>query len=897
MSTKRQAIKINGLYRITKSKPGTYHCDVILESGNDCEIQNVSTVATFCLYAPGEKECFAKLLPGTKIKLPIQQQTNGKQVQPSPFIIAPNVILAPTSLNAISPSVFMPGVKALLIPTSMGQNQREDLAHRKSIGRIETQQNGTYFNPVHAAVTKHGKILFVAGSGNDDKGLFFRAALFDPTFDVNGRGAIQHQLVRDYNFRSAITVQYNTVPASPLALGPPEDLYFNTDDMPPSTKGLGYDMFGNGFGFLESCEILLVSGVEIYDIFKSTTRCAIFDPHTETFKHAATLSVGRWYPTVTTLPSGHLFTVGGLKGTKDSIRYNSTNNTNTDIYDPYAYGYDRGDNMIDPVTKDYYHPYPTQAQRKNGTADTAKAPIRGMWMTHSLSELKNGKNAKLGPDGLWETNDQNTEINEPGAFVPAPYQRHMIAADTCGSIKAAQDPQCNYHGEGSEFYKAADGNNYDIKGRDYSPLHNDIFSAVPVSIRDSHMLAGTPMFQSAIAEDAEQPRVDMYPRQHLLKDGNVFIAGWEKETWEYHPHVNKYDNHQDTQGDKRIFGTSVILPLHYDDASVDGTVPYRERVLILGGLPSYNRNIPAANTTEIIDLTKFPNQNRTIPKYARNPVTGKLLWQQWQHGPSFDDALGPDRVPGDKGEMVQQNATLLPDGTVFIQGGSRIDEIIPTGRLETFLYIPDKKVGKLVRGPNVKVQRQYHGVTLLLPDGTVGIYGGNPLRGYNEVAIEIYEPSYLFDHCGERIPDSHRPKILNFHHTPDVRMSDDCHTNYLDIEVDGLSHHCDIKVSLARNGGVTHAFNSEQRVVTVEVVKVSKKGGNVRVKMPKFVFPGYNSDNFGKDTFTPCPPGCYMVFVFVNGIASVSKIVRLIRATGAGPDELPPAEDHGHHNH
>lgn len=93
-------------------------------------------------------------------------------------------------------------------------------------------------------------------------------------------------------------------------------------------------------------------------------------------------------------------------------------------------------------------------------------------------------------------------------------------------------------------------------------------------------------------------------------------------------------------------------------------------------------------------------------------------------------------------------------------------------------------------------------------------------------------------------------------------MSDDKVTNYLDIEIEGLSCGCDVKVSLARNGGVTHAFNSEQRVVTLKVVKVSRRRGMIRVEMPKFVFAGYNSDKFKTTTFTPCPPGCYMVFRF-----------------------------------
>ena len=793
-------------------------------------------------------------------------------------------------------------VRAIIVPTKLPQSNAGEQTKcgykskcgskskccsktEPHLGQIKVQQNRMYLQPVHIALTKHGKLLVVAGSGNDDKGLVFQAALFDPQKnlgrDLPDEDKYQHALVKDWSFRNQITVQYKTDPPHPLDITPPPDYSFNTDDMPPSTKGLGYDMFGNGFGVLEDCHVLIISGVEIFDIFKSTTRCAMFDPETEEFMHAPTLRIGRWYPTATTLPSGHIFTIGGLKGTKDSIRYNSTNNTNTDIFDPYAIDYDRGDNLVDPATKDYRPGYPDQKTRRNGTGDTAEKPMVGKWMTHSLAQLvdggKNGPNHKC--NGKWVTNDQNTELNAPGAFVPGPYQRYNISADICGSDKANADPECSYHGTGTEPDGAADGQNYDLKGCDYSPLHNDAFTAVSANIRTSHLENGTPLFQSAVAEDAEQPRVDMYPRQHLLKDGSVFISGWDKESWTYHPHVNKYDNHQDAH-EKRIFGTSILLPLLHDDKPFCGAVPYRERVFILGGLPSYNRTIPASNTTEIIDLTDFEGQARTIPKNAVDS-NGNLKWQQWKFGPSFNDALGCNRVPNDKGEMVQQNATILPDGTVFIQGGSRIDEIIPVGRMETFIYTPDSGVGTLKRGPDVKIQRQYHGTTLLLPDGTVGIYGGNPLRGYHERDIEIYEPTYLFDKHGNRIPENKRPKICGLKGTPDVKMSSMDKQNCLRVYVKGLKCDSKVTVSLVRLGAVTHAFNSEQRMVTAEVKRVHDD--HIKVVMPVFHFNGYNNNYSHRDAFTPCPPGCYMLFVFVDGVPSRSKIIRLVRATGLVP--------------
>ena len=791
------------------------------------------------------------------------------------------------------------------------------------IGKVKTQHTKMTINPVNIVMTKHGKLLVIAGAGNDDINGHFQAILMDPYSSVvngaTGSEEITHKIVKTYDFRTNIAVQYNTTPPHPLADCIP-DLQFNTDDMPPSIKGLGYDMFGSGFGVLEDCQILIVSGTEIFDIFKGSTRCAKWDPMTEEFSHAATLRKGRWYPTSTTLPSGHLFTIGGIKGTKDNGRYNSTNNTNTDIYDPYAIGYDRGDNLIDPATGTYYTDYLSSAERLDGTNDTAQKPICGLWMKHSLAQLKETKD-NICINGEWQENSSATDLCRPGLFVPAEPQRFHINSNICGAREATLDNQCSYHGEGTEMNKAADGKDYDIMGAMYSPLHDDVFSPISLKNRDAFTASnGTiKMEQYASNETAEQARVDMYPRQHLLKDGNVFIAGMDKESWEYHPSINKYDNHQDSIFGRRLFGTSVLLPLHYNDLAGDGTVPYRERVFILGGIPSYNRNIPATNTTEVLDLTKFEGQSRTIPKFTINPENGEKVspWQQWQQGPNFNDALteaeqkGWARVEGDKGEMIQQNATILPDGTVFIQGGSRIDEV-PPGRLETFVYnpkpIPGYPTGKLTRTADVKTQRHYHATSILLPDGTVGIYGGNPVRGFFERNIEIYEPAYLFDANNSRIPDSARPKIMNLDDSPDVRMSSPTKLNVLEIVLEkacqcppgvpSCGPDCASKlletdvitVSLCRNGAVTHASNSEQRMVTAKVSKINTATSSITVEMPVFNFDGYNENM--STAFCPCPPGCYQVYVFVNGVPSIAKIVRMVRATG-----FVPIGDHGTGGH
>ena len=44
--------------------------------------------------------------------------------------------------------------------------------------------------------------------------------------------------------------------------------------------------------------------------------------------------------------------------------------------------------------------------------------------------------------------------------------------------------------------------------------------------------------------------------------------------------------------------------------------------------------------------------------------------------------------------------------------------------------------------------RLYHSNSLLLPDATVLLIGGNPMRGSYEAHLEIYAPAYLFNLAG-----------------------------------------------------------------------------------------------------------------------------------------------------
>src|SRR6267143_6503048 len=182
---------------------------------------------------------------------------------------------------------------------------------------------------------------------------------------------------------------------------------------------------------------------------------------------------------------------------------------------------------------------------------------------------------------------------------------------------------------------------------------------------------------------------------HLSTDGRVFYSGSGRGSRFFTPSAKTWSavvantNFTGT----RTYGTSVLLPL----TPANG---YRPRVMIFGG------GNPATATTEIIDLS------------AATP--------SWHFGPSMSQP------------RIEMNATILPNGKVLALGGSAQDEDATTASLAADLYNPNTNTFSSA-GANV-YPRLYHSGSLLLPDATVLVVGGNPERGTFEQHMEIYSP-------------------------------------------------------------------------------------------------------------------------------------------------------------
>ena len=240
-------------------------------------------------------------------------------------------------------------------------------------------------------------------------------------------------------------------------------------------------------------------------------------------------------------------------------------------------------------------------------------------------------------------------------------------------------------------------------------------------------------------------RLPLYPRLHLLPNGEIFYAGSFNTHYVYpfivtafpsatfNINTGKWKKIGNPHNKKREEGTTVLLPL----------LPphYYARILLIGGGTFQGDN--AISDIEIIDFSLPEPKYRHIgnmkhPRYYNYAV---ILPDQ--------NILVLGGKIGKKGHIADHNKNLLRRGHDHDDGGElpHIDEAV----LEPELYKPDENRWYIIA--DMKVDRLYHSNALLLPDGRVMTAGSNPERGKNELRIEIFNPPYLFR--GER------PKINN----------------------------------------------------------------------------------------------------------------------------------------
>jgi hypothetical protein len=296
-------------------------------------------------------------------------------------------------------------------------------------------------------------------------------------------------------------------------------------------------------------------------------------------------------------------------------------------------------------------------------------------------------------------------------------------------------------------------------------------------------------------------QLPLYPFMYLAPNGKVFTAGPQPTT-----------SYLDTSGTGVWTDVATSAFGHRDYGS---SVLYDTGKILITGGSTPDHVTPTTASAETIDL------NAATPAWtAANP----MAYARRQH-----------------------NATLLPDGTVLVTGGTGATGFNnSTGAvLPAELWDPATGAWRTLAG--MQVPRLYHSIALLLPDGRVlSAGGGHPSDGANgdpdHPDAEIYSPPYLFK--GARPSITSAPAAVPYGQpffvgTPDA------------VSIAG--------VSLIRLSSVTHSFNQDQRILRPSFVATA---GGLLVTAP-------SNPNL-------CPPGYYLLFLLNgSGVPSVARILRI----------------------
>lgn len=312
--------------------------------------------------------------------------------------------------------------------------------------------------------------------------------------------------------------------------------------------------------------------------------------------------------------------------------------------------------------------------------------------------------------------------------------------------------------------------------------------------------------------------IDLYPFVFVLPDGRLLVHS-RNTTRFYDPVTRQWETTQvpAVRAVSRTYpgqGSGVLLALR-------PSASYKARVLVVGGGGQEGNQLvadtPATATAEILDLGASSPAWRATASMASPRV--------------FCDAV------------------LLPDGKVFVVGGSR------SGRadhgmepvLTPEIFDPDAETWTTMAPQHVA--RMYHGSAILLPDATVllagkdGIYQ-DPAYKYPERRLEVFEPPYL--HTGGTRPTiSSAPASVAYGQGFSVQTPN---ANSIAQAV------------LVKPGAVTHQFNMDQRLVELSITARGPSGLTVSAPPnPKVA-----------------PPGHYMLFVLDGqGVPSEASFVQL----------------------
>jgi large repetitive protein len=198
---------------------------------------------------------------------------------------------------------------------------------------------------------------------------------------------------------------------------------------------------------------------------------------------------------------------------------------------------------------------------------------------------------------------------------------------------------------------------------------------------------------------------------------------------------------------------------------------------------------------------------------------------------------------------VFHNSVVLPNGQVVIIGGQTRANAFTDNLSVLAAELFDPATETFTVLPPMSVPRNYHGVSLLLPDARV-ITSGSGLCGAgcaaNHPDVQILSPHYLFNPDGT---PAARPVI-------GTAPAQAAHGTAMAVTTDTPI----ASFSLVRMGSTTHTVNNDQRRIPLTFTTTGTNSHSVQVP-----------SNTGIAL-----PGLYMLFAMnADGVPSVARIVRI----------------------
>ncbi len=368
-------------------------------------------------------------------------------------------------------------------------------------------------------------------------------------------------------------------------------------------------------------------------------------------------------------------------------------------------------------------------------------------------------------------------------------------------------------------------------------VETDIPSIVPEIIDLKRISEGWKLLNKAKSDDlfggdggSSGAREWSYPRSYLSSDGNIVGISYNK-IWK----MDKNDDYRISKTNELPLVKGGIANIIHTDPNATEPLKHSEELKILTiGSPVGDRN-----STVMIGKDK-------VYIFAGKQIEDAYASSNKVYEIDFSDSTYPRYKELESTAFPRANAdaTILPNGEVFLNGGTAYTEL----KFSIFtpeIYNVNTQTTRTLSDGYFK--RNYHSSTLLLPNGSLLITGGDIWNS------EIFYPPYLFEKDeNNKTVLAKRPVIS--------KISKKIKRGIVEMELD-KKEILDIEmITIISTGATTHGQASEPKFRSLEFIKNDEN--KISFKIPS------NKNELQN--------GTYMIFaISTSGVPSKGEIIFL----------------------